>query len=98
MYSEFFLTMRILPCWVGVAYRKQISVKMLINLHLLSTKTASSSVIHIGTTVIFAGILEGVWPINNRKKIRFRDFGCLRKRGIAGLFKDLHYGIYKPSQ
>ena len=39
-----------------------------INLRLLQTKTANNSVMHIGTTMIFCGILEGVWPIYNPKK------------------------------
>ena len=42
--------------------------KMLINLNLLQKKTAVNSVQHIGTIMIFGGILEGVWPINNKRK------------------------------
>ena len=43
--------------------------KMLINLCLFPTKIANNSVMHIGTIMIFGGILEGVWPMNNQKKI-----------------------------
>ena len=42
--------------------------KMLINVHFLQTKTAVNLVKHIGTTMIFGGILEGVWPIGDQKK------------------------------
>ena len=41
---------------------------MLTYLHLLQEQTANNSVMHIGTIMIFGGILEGVWPINNQKK------------------------------
>ena len=36
---------------------------------LCQTKTANNTVMHIGKIMIFFGILEGVWPINNQKKI-----------------------------
>ena len=67
MYSEFFLTVRTLPCRAGVAVRKRKSVK---NAHKLAfiamqTKTANNSVMHYGTIMIFGGIPEGVWPVNN---------------------------------
>ena len=43
-------------------------VKILTNLHLLQTKNGNNSVMHVGAIMIFGGILEGVWPINNQKK------------------------------
>ena len=46
--------------------------KMLINLHLLQTKTAVNSIKHISTIMNFNGILEGVLPINITK----RNFDC----------------------
>ena len=46
----------------------EIQSKMLINLHLLQTKTAVNSVKHISTIMNFGGILEGVWPLSNHKK------------------------------
>ena len=33
---------------------------------------------HIGTNMIFGGILEGVWPINNQKKFLLPNFRCQR--------------------
>ena len=42
--------------------------KMFINLHLSHTKTGNNSVTHIGANMIFGGILEGVWLINNQSK------------------------------
>ena len=33
-------------------------------MHLLQTKAANDSVIHIGTLMSFGGILVGVWSIN----------------------------------
>ena len=71
---------------------------MLIILHLLQMKTANNSVLHIGTIMIFGGILEGVWPVNNQKKFLMCDFRYQSKSGITGFFKHLHYSIYKPSQ
>ena len=47
---------------------------MLIKLHQLPTITGSNSVIHIGTAIFFAGMPEGVWPINNQSKILYCDF------------------------
>ena len=44
---------------------------MLTNLHLLQTKTANNLVMHIGTLMIFGGILEGVWPNNNQKNFDY---------------------------
>ena len=44
------------------------------------------------------GILEGVWPVNNPKKVWLRDFRCPKKSGITKFLKYLHYSIYKPSQ
>ena len=38
---------------------------------------------HIGTTMIFSGILEGVWPIYNQKKCLWCDFRCQGKSGIT---------------
>ena len=48
--------------------------KMFINLHLSHTKTGNNSVTHIGANMIFGGILEGVWPINNQSKFLLCDF------------------------
>ena len=53
---------------------------------------------HIGTNMIFGGILEGVWPINNPNKFLLCDFRCQSKSRITGFFKHLHYSVYKPSQ
>ena len=64
MYSEFFLILRTLPCCAGVALGNVSESKVFIN---SQTKAANNSVMHIGTKKIFGGILEGVWPINNRK-------------------------------
>ena len=60
MYSELFLALRTLPCHAEVALRKQKSVKNALNLCLFQTKTADNLVMHIGTIMIFGGILEGV--------------------------------------
>ena len=42
---------------------------MHIFLNYLLSKTASNLFIHVGTTMVFTGILEGVWAVNNLKKI-----------------------------
>ena len=42
---------------------------MIIKLHLLPKKAANNLAMHVGTTIIFGGILEGVRPINNQKII-----------------------------
>ena len=47
---------------------------MLIKLHQLPTITGSNTVIHIGTAIFFAGMPEGVWPINNQSKILYCNF------------------------
>ena len=72
--------------------------KMLINLHLLQTKTAVNLVKHISTIMNFGGILEGVWPINNQKKFWLCDFRCQSISVITGFFTHLNYSIYNPSQ
>ena len=36
----------------------------------------------IGTIMIFGGILEGVWLINNQKKFSLYDFRCQSKSGM----------------
>ena len=56
------------------------------NAHFLSyllNKTASNLFIQVGTTMVFTGILEDVWPVNNQKKMWLCDFRCLRKSGIT---------------
>ena len=100
MYSEFFFARRTLPCHAGVALRKQKSVKMLINLHLSKAKTANISVMQNGSIMIFGGILEGVFPINNHKKYLLCDFRCQSESGKTGFFTHLYHStcIYKPSQ
>ena len=50
----------------------EIQSKMLINFNLLQKKTAVNSVKHIGKIMIFGGILEGVWPIDNQVIIRVK--------------------------
>ena len=47
-------------------------------MHLLQTKTANNSVMHIGTNMIFGGILEGVQIIyyNIIILINKRNFDC----------------------
>ena len=64
----------------------------------MPTKNANNLVMHVNTTMIFTGILEGVLPINNPKNFLLCDFRCLRKSGITGFFRYLNYSIYKPSQ
>ena len=54
--------------------KEQKSVKKLILLHQVPTKTDSHLVIHICTTMIFAGLLEGVLPINSA--LVHRKFDC----------------------
>ena len=49
---------------------------------------------HIGTIMIFGGILEGVWPINNQKKCILCEIRCQSKSGITGFSKHIHYSIY----
>ena len=49
---------------------------MLTNLHFFADKKGNNSIMHIGTIMIFGGILEGVWPINNQKKFLLCDFRC----------------------
>ena len=71
---------------------------MLTDLHFFADKKGNNSIMHIGTIMIFGGILEGVWPINNQKKFLLCDFRCQSKSGITGFFERLHYSIYKPSQ
>ena len=73
--------------------------KMLINLCLFQTITASNSVMHIATIIIFGEILEGVGPIYNWKKFWLCGFRCQSKSGITGFSTHLHYSIlYKTSQ
>ena len=97
MFSGFFLTLTpVVKGWLY--YGNESQLKMLTNLHLLQMKTAHNSVLNIGTTMIFGRILEGVWPVNNQKKFRLRDFKCQNQSGITGFFKHLHYNIHKPSQ
>ena len=95
MYSEFFLTMRTLPCCARVPLGKESQSKMLIKMHLSQSKTAHNLVMRIGTIKSFGGIQTGARPNNNQRK-------CLlmpeSKCGITGFFIHLHYSIYKPSQ
>ena len=42
---------------------------MHIFLNYLLSKTASNLFIRVGTTMVFIGILQGVWAVNNQKKI-----------------------------
>ena len=98
MYSEFFLTLRTLSCCAGVALRKQESVKNAHKFAFIADKTANNSVLHIVTIMIFGGILEGVWPVNNKKRFLMCNFRYQSKSGITGFFKHLNYSIYKPSQ
>ena len=76
MYSEFFLTLRTLPCHAAAALK---------NAHyfaLVAEKTANNSGIDIGSIMVFGGILEGVWLINNQKKFSLCDFRC---QSIGGM-------------
>ena len=50
--------------------KEQKSVK---NARIIAS-TACHLVIHSGTTMIFAGILEGVWPVNS--DLVHRKFDC----------------------
>ena len=51
----------------GLRWGNASQSKMLINLPLSQTKSANNLVRHIGTAMIFCGIQERVWPINNQK-------------------------------
>ena len=68
MYSDFFLTLRTLSCCAGVDLRKQQPVKNAHKFAFIADKKLIDSVMHIGTIMIFGGILKGVWHIDNQKK------------------------------
>ena len=42
---------------------------MLILLHQMPTKNVNNLIMHVNTTMIVTGILEGVLPINNSEEI-----------------------------
>ena len=86
------------PVMQGWFWGNESLSKMLINRPLFQTKTANNSLMHIGTIMIFVGILEDVLPINNQNKFWLCNFRWQSKSGITGFFKRLHYSIYKPSQ
>ena len=69
MYSDLFLSQRTLHCWAGVALKKRKSVQNTHIFALIAEKKASNLAMHIGKTMIFTGILEGVWPVNNSKQV-----------------------------
>ena len=59
-----------------------------------------NSVMHIGTIMIFGGILEGVWPNNNQKNV---DCATSYARVKVELLDFSHssitvYTLYKPSR
>ena len=59
---------------------------MLIDLCLFQTKIANNSVVHVDTIMIIGGILEGVWPMDNQKKIKLCKFRCQSKSVLIGFF------------
>ena len=92
MYSEFFLTQRILPCHAGAALRNRKSLKNAQHYLLISG-------IHIGSIMICGGIaysrVFGLL-ITKRNFYCVSDFRCQGKSGITEFFTHIHYSLYKP--
>ena len=71
---------------------------MFINLHLWQKKTANNTIMDIGTIMIFGGILEVVWPVNNQKNVYCTISDARIKVEQLNFSHTSHYSIYKPSQ
>ena len=72
--------------------------KMLTALLLLQAITTNNLDINFGTVMIFGGILEGVWPINNQKRCWLCDIRCQSNSGVNVFLKHLRYSICKSVQ
>ena len=53
---------------------------------------------YVDAIMIFGGILDSVWPINNQYECLLCDLRCQSKDGITEFFTRLHYSIYEQSQ